>query len=82
VIKEFAIPTRVKRKLVVGYDIGALLRIGPAPRDHDRDFGIAELARRQDTRVAGNNPACLVGKHRIRPAPLLHARRKLRDLSL
>ena len=27
-------------------------------------------------------PARLIGQHRVRPAPLLHARRKLRDLSL
>jgi hypothetical protein len=32
--------------------------------------------------VTGNNPARLVGENRIRPAPLLHARRKLCDLSL
>ena len=32
--------------------------------------------------MSGYNPARLVSEHRVRPAPLLHARRKLRDLSL
>jgi hypothetical protein len=32
--------------------------------------------------VSRDNPAGLVGKHRVGPAPLLHARRKLRNLSL
>jgi hypothetical protein len=32
--------------------------------------------------VPSYNPARRVNQHRVRPAPLLHARRKLRDLSL
>jgi hypothetical protein len=40
------------------------------------------LPRSENPGVSRDNPARLVGKHRVRPAPLLHARRKLRDLSL
>ena len=50
--------------------------------DHDRNFGIAELPRSKDPGMAGYNSDRLVRKHRVHPAPLLHARRKLRDLSL
>jgi hypothetical protein len=62
--------------------IGALPRIGPAARNHDRDFAIAELPRSENPGVAGYNSAGLVRENRVRPAPLLHARRYLRDLSL
>jgi hypothetical protein len=68
-------------KLVVGDHIGALLRVGPTPRNHHRDLGNAELPRCEDVRVSRNYPAFFVGEHRVRPAPLLHACRNLRDLS-
>ena len=53
--EEFAVPASVKRKLVVGDHIGALLRIGPAARDHHRDFGITELPGSENPGVASYN---------------------------
>jgi hypothetical protein len=51
--------------LVVGDDVGALLRVRPAARNHDRDFAIAELPRSQDPRVSRYNSAHLVSEHAI-----------------
>jgi hypothetical protein len=80
--EELAVPTRVQGELVVGDDIGALLRIRPATRNHYRDLGIAKLPGSKDRCVASYNSARLVSEHRVRPSPLLHARRNLRYLSL
>src|ERR1700720_748292 len=40
------------RKLIVGQDVGPLLRLGPARGDHDRDLGDAELSGGQHASMA------------------------------
>jgi len=54
-----------------------LLRVSPAARDHDGDFAISQLPSSEDPCVSGDNPARLVGEHRVRPAPLADRRRYL-----
>ena len=62
--EQFLVPAAVERQLVVGDRVGLLLRLGPADRHHDRDFGDAQLARRQHPAMTGDD-AC----RPRRPAP-------------
>jgi hypothetical protein len=53
--------------------VGALLRLGPARGDHDRDLGDAELPGGEYPGVARDQAAILAHQRRARPAPLLDA---------
>ena len=52
-------PGTGNRQLVVGQDVGALLRLGPPRGDHHGDFGDAELPGSEHPGVARNQAAVL-----------------------
>jgi len=52
--EEFAIPTRIQRKLVVGEAVGLDLRRRPPARHHRRHVGDAEQRRREHSSMARN----------------------------
>jgi hypothetical protein len=49
-------PEVVAGSIATSDHIGALLRVRPAARDHNRNLGDAELPRGEDPGVAGDNP--------------------------
>ena len=63
------IPARPRRQLVISDPIGALFFLAPATRNDHRDRCEAQLCRRPEARVAGDQPARLIGEHRHRPSP-------------
>ena len=69
-LQQFHVPAGVQRELVVGDDIGALLRLAPAARDHHRNLSQAQLTRRQHPAMAGDQRAALVDQHRRPSSPI------------
>jgi hypothetical protein len=68
--------------LVVGQDVRPLLRLAQVLEPDDRDLGEAQLARSEQTTVAGKDAGVLVDQDRVGPTKLDHRRRDLIDLRL
>ena len=74
--EQFGIPAGVERQLVVGDDIGPLLRLALAPGDHGRDLRQAELSRGKQPAMPGDQAAVLVDQHRGWSSPTRGSRRR------
>ena len=74
------VPAGVERELVVGEDVGALLRLGEVGEFDHRHVGQPELARRQHPAVAGDDAVLAVDEDRVGPAELPDRAGDLRDL--
>ena len=77
-----SLPSRLQGELVIRDQVGPLLRLAQVLEADHRHLGEAELARREQPAVTGEDAALLVDQHRVGPAELDHGRRDLIDLRL
>ena len=68
--QQFGIPAGVERQLVVGDDVGALLRFREPGELDDGHFGEPELACREQPAVAGDDAVVAIDQDRVGPAEL------------
>ena len=78
--EDLIVPARIERDLIVGDAIGARLRVGQMIKPDHRDFDNAELPRRQQPPVAGDQHAALVDEAGDVETEFGDAGRNLRDL--
>ena len=67
-------PSRSPKPATIRQHVGALLCLGPARSDHDRDLGDAELPGGEHASMARNQATVLAHQGRRRPPPLPDAR--------
>ena len=75
--QQRVIPAGLQGDLVIGQDVGPLLRLAKVLESDYRHLGERELAGRQQSAVSREDAALLVDEHRVRPAELHRARRDL-----
>ena len=80
--EQFVVPAGVQRQLVVGNDVGPLLRLAQSGKLDHRHRRHAELPRRQQPAVAGNDAVVAVDQDRVRPAELADRGGDLRHLRI
>ena len=68
--QQLRVPAGVQRQLVVGDDVGALLRLAQPGKLDDRHVCHAELAGRQQPPVSGDDAVLAVDQDRVGPAEL------------
>ena len=80
--QQRVVPARLQGELVVCDQVRALLRLGEMLEPDHRHLGEAQLARREQPAVAGQDAGVLVDQDRVGPAELDHRGRDLIDLPL
>ena len=78
--EQLAVPAGVQRQLVVGDDLGSLLRFAQAGKLDHRHLAHPELAGRQHPAVAGDDAVLAIDQDRVGPAELADGGRDLRHL--